>query len=295
MMNVCLIVYLHPSMKKYLLRFRMRLICLFFSRSSMKTTKVHMQSIAFTPSWKCTNESFERTINRSVVRVRELIYHIFPFNNHSTIIVPRLLLLLITFFLSPLILLTRGQMYQSLVYLTNLGMTFVPANPIEYLDVISNVGDIKKCFEYCNLKVLCRTFVYDSGEMVCTHYEDPIETGSIVPSTSAVMTVGGIVYAVNLFNNYGATCDKCYFDRYLQCSHVSLCACPIHSFFNGSICRNQVYYAQACSTADSCRQDLRLQCFIGICQCSLGTAWNETECVISKKKVFLHFYFSLHR
>ena len=179
-----------------------------------------------------------------------------------------------------------GQACQSFARLTNMGQAFVPSSRLEHQGAISNTNGMKKCFEYCNVNVLCRTFAYDPTSLVCILYEGLMETGLVVSSSSTTSIVGGLLYTENLFVRYGETCDKCVSNRYLQCSNASLCDCPIHSFFNGSICENQFYHAHRCSTEDSCRADLGLQCVINVCQCSLGTAWNETQCVASENRIF---------
>jgi hypothetical protein len=160
----------------------------------------------------------------------------------SIVIMKRVHSILNIFILLLMLRSTDGQSYQSLVHMSDLGMQFIPIHPIECLGSIAAVKDTNKCFQYCNLNILCWTFVYDSITMACTLYEGLVETGSILPSSSMTMITGGIDYTEDLFISYGETCDKCYFNRYLQCSNISVCSCSIHSFFYGSICRNQFYY-----------------------------------------------------
>jgi hypothetical protein len=152
----------------------------------------------------------------------------------SIVIMKRVHSILNIFILLLMLRSTDGQSYQSLVHMSDLGMLFIPIHPIECLGSMAAVKDTNKCFQYCNLNILCRTFVYDSITIVCTLYEDLVEMGSILPSSSMTMIAGGIDYTEDLFISYGETYDKCYFNRYLQYSNISVCSCSIHSFFNGS-------------------------------------------------------------
>jgi hypothetical protein len=199
---------------------------------------------------------------------------------------PRLLLALVwrSFLLSSA-LWNLNRASQSFAHLTNTGRTFVPASRVEHLADILNTNDMTKCFQHCNMNVFCRTFVYDSTDRICTLYEGLMETGLVISSSNMTSLTGGLLYTENLFIHYGETCDKCVSNRYLQCSNTSLCVCRGHSFFNGSICDNQLYHAHCYSLEDSCRADLGLHCVIGVCQCDLGTAWNETQCIASENRV----------
>ena len=112
----------------------------------------------------------------------------------------------------------------------------------------------------------------------CQNFEGLVETGTIVFSTSTTSQVVGLIYSSDLFTHYGETCDQCTLDRYLQCSNASRCDCSAHFFWNGSICRNQLFHQQSCSGINWCRLDLSLECVYGACQCALGSSWNGTYC-----------------
>ena len=185
---------------------------------------------------------------------------------------------------------TGAQMYQSLVELSSSGLTFVPAHAIEYLVSIPNVRTLKQCHQHCHFNFLCRTFVYDSNAMLCTLYEGLKSTGNVLIANTTTSVVGALSYSADLFLQYGQPCGSCSDDRYLQCSiGSSFCACPIHSFFNGLICENQFYYGHSCSTTDSCRGELGLQCIVSTCQCSLGNVWNGNNCTISQTDILSDF------
>jgi hypothetical protein len=226
----------------------------------------------------CVN--FTRLINLFTQKMA--IHQISHLNEHSTVILVLLL------FCSSQVLLTHAQSYQSTFRITDSGKHFLPTHLIEYLGLINGVPNLKRCLEYCNANVLCRTFEYDSMSMACDLYEGLLETGSIQASSSTTSIVGGLLYTANLYSHLGATCDNCDAYRYLQCSNTSLCDCRAHSSFNGAICQNQAYQGQSCSQAMSCRQDLGLECitFSGLCGCGLGYVWNITRCVPGKKRTF---------
>ena len=157
---------------------------------------------------------------------------------------------------------------QSTVILQNDPSAFQPANPVEFLQKIKNVHSIMQCYTQCNFNVQCRTFVYKSGAQECSLYEGSIDSGSVVTAANELSSiVGGLVYTPELFISYGQTCDQCASSRYLHCLN-NTCQCMAHTFWNGTMCLNQVYYGDRCVTDLWCRTaDLSLTCLsdCGVC------------------------------
>jgi hypothetical protein len=118
-----------------------------------------------------------------------------------------------------------------------------------------------QCLAMCNLNPQCRTAVYDSTSEHCQLYEGEISTGKIIWSNRKTSIVGGIIYSSTFYASYNKTGDQCQYNRYLRIdSSSNLCICPINTFWNGTMCLNQLYNGSSCISNEWCRTDLNLVC-----------------------------------
>jgi hypothetical protein len=56
------------------------------------------------------------------------------------------------------------------------------------------------------------------------------------------------------FTAFYQPCSQCSENRYMTCSN-NTCQCPLHSFWNGSLCENQRYENASCLNDEWCRND----------------------------------------
>ena len=139
--------------------------------------------------------------------------------------------------------------------LSNLGTRFEPANPIELLDQFSTPY-LSGCSIACMNNEGCRTFDYDSACKQCRLFEGEVSTGTVVPSPSMTSKVGHFVLVPEYYTSYNQTSDQCQWSRYLIVdTGTNLCTCPRHTYWNGSMCMNQVYEGSSCAFNASCRTD----------------------------------------
>lgn len=176
---------------------------------------------------------------------------------------------LLTIFISvyPLSNQQRNLCFESSIRLTPIGSKFQPKDSIELLGTLSNTPSIMQCAINCNQNRQCRTFDYDQSSLICRLFEGEFSTGSTLSdSISLRSTIGAIIYDVTvtpqLYTSYNQTCDQCSTDRnrYLECIN-NTCQCPVHTYWSGQMCLNQLYNGSNCSSSiASCRQDLNLTC-----------------------------------
>ncbi|CAF1403930.1 unnamed protein product [Adineta steineri] len=180
----------------------------------------------------------------------------------------------------------QNQIMQSSLNLEAPGLDFSPANPIELITTYTGMNSFLSCYTQCNMNPLCRTFVSDIVlPSVCRLYEGSIDTGTIVESSSLTSRVGGLYYYPSLYDVYNQMCDPHVLssNRYLICVD-NVWQCPITTYWNGSMCLNQVYYGDSCTMNGTCRQDVGLQCS-PVCQkclCNSTASWNNMSCVIGQ-------------
>jgi hypothetical protein len=176
----------------------------------------------------------------------------------------------------------RSQTFQSIMTLQEIGTDFIPANPIELITNYTNLPTLISCFNKCNMNPFCRTFVSDNtSPFVCRLYQGSIETGTIIASLSSTSQVGGVHYDASLYTSYNQICNPNIppFDRYLTCNNRSW-DCPTGTYWNGSMCVNQIYYQTSCNMNKVCREDIGLTCSSSCnkCLCQSTTIWNSTSC-----------------
>ncbi|CAF4171922.1 unnamed protein product [Rotaria sp. Silwood2] len=160
-----------------------------------------------------------------------------------------------------------AESYSSTLILSDLGTIFQPVNIIELIRTF-NANTLLHCSIKCNNDVHCRTIDYDSISKQCRHFAGEISTGTIISSNSPTSTVGGIIYTPDYYLSYNKMSDQCQTSRYLVVSSSSnLCTCPTETFWNGSMCLNQLYTGSTCLSDEWCRTDLNLFCdmFYQIC------------------------------
>jgi hypothetical protein len=194
----------------------------------------------------------------------------------------------------------QNQIMQSSLKLQVYGTDFIPANPIELITTYTDISSFLSCYIRCNMNPLCRTFVSDIGTpSVCRLYEGLIDTGTIVVSSSLTSCVAGLHYEPSFYLAYNQICDPHILplNRYLICIN-NLWKCPTATFWNGSMCLNQVYYGNSCTVNEGCRQDVGLQCSASCQKCLDNTtaSWNNISCGryndIHLLKLFLFYFFS---
>ncbi|CAF0990046.1 unnamed protein product [Adineta steineri] len=180
----------------------------------------------------------------------------------------------------------QNQIMQSSLNLLAPGFDFLPANPVELITTYTGMNSFLLCYIQCNMNPLCRTFVSDIVlPSVCRLYEGSIDTGTIVKASSLTSRVGGLYYYPSLYDVYNQMCDPHVLssNRYLICFD-NVWQCPTTTFWNGSMCVNQVYYGDSCTMNAACRQDIGLQCSSDCqkCICNSTASWNNTSCVIGQ-------------
>ena len=178
--------------------------------------------------------------------------------------------------------LVHGQVFQSLMIFQQTNVDFIPANPIELITSYIDISTVMACFNKCNMDPLCRTFVTDTtSPFVCCLYQGAIDTGTFIVSSSSTSQVASLHYDTSFYSAYNQICDPKVppFDRYLICTNGSW-HCPTATYWNGSMCINQVYYESSCSTNEMCRQDIGLMCLstCNKCLCNSTFIWNSTSC-----------------
>ncbi|UJR11076.1 hypothetical protein I4U23_015258 [Adineta vaga] len=149
--------------------------------------------------------------------------------------------------------------------LSPFGNQFQVAHTVELLTTSCNILTIIRCTTLCYRHIQCRTFDYDSTLKKCRLFEGSVDTGTLISASSSTI-VGWIILKQSLYNFYNATNNNCMNSRFLDNNIVSnLCQCPIHTFWNGSVCANQKYVGQGCVNDNCCRTDLNLTCISSIC------------------------------
>ena len=176
----------------------------------------------------------------------------------------------------------RNDTFQSLLTRHESGTDFVPPHPVELLATLTSVSTFDACFNYCHQNIRCRTLVSIlMSPFSCRLYEGVSDTGTITSSMAPGSRVGSIHYYPELYGKYGQPCNPALPlpDRYMVCQN-GVWSCPINTYWDGSLCRNAVYYNGSCKANNQCRQDLGLQCDLlrERCGCNLTVAWNGTSC-----------------
>ncbi|CAF1507059.1 unnamed protein product, partial [Adineta steineri] len=138
-------------------------------------------------------------------------------------------------------------------------------NIIELLAINPNIRTLIRCAILCDRNIQCRTFDYDSISKQCRLFEGSIDTG-ILLSVSSASVVGSIKIDESLYDLYNASSDACANNRFLVSDTLNdWCHCPIHTYWNESICVNQRYDGEVCANDNWCRTDLNITCVSSIC------------------------------
>lgn len=144
--------------------------------------------------------------------------------------------------------------------LSTAGNRFEPAAIVELLSTFTDVRGIIPCAALCYRNSQCRTFDFNSSSKQCRLFEGSVDTGSLLSDLSPI-TVGWININPSMFNLYNASNDQCVDNRFLNSETVSgRCECPIHTFWNGSMCLNQRFGNESCENDNWCRTDLWINC-----------------------------------
>ncbi|CAF1287301.1 unnamed protein product [Adineta steineri] len=145
------------------------------------------------------------------------------------------------------------------------GYRFQPANNVELIFTFSNTRTSATCAIHCYQNILCRTFDFDSSSHQCRLFEGSVNTGTLI-STVITTLVGWIEMDASMFTLYNATSDQCINNRFLYSDPISgRCECPTHTFYDGSMCLNQRFAGDTCTSNSWCRTDLNINCIASIC------------------------------
>ena len=144
--------------------------------------------------------------------------------------------------------------------LTTVGNKFAATNALELLSTFPNVRTVIRCAMLCYHNSLCRTFDFDSSSKECRLFEGSVDTGSLLPNFPSSV-VGWINLKPSAFSLHNASNDRCVDNRFLDSDTSSgRCECPIHTFWNGSMCLNQRFINGNCTNNNWCRIDLWMNC-----------------------------------
>ncbi|UJR38775.1 hypothetical protein I4U23_031440 [Adineta vaga] len=157
------------------------------------------------------------------------------------------------------------SIYQSTVIFSSLGSEFQSENNLD-LFLSKTVSKRILCIALCNQHRLCYTFDFDFISGRCRLFESNLRTGSIIVSSSSSSIVGIIKLTSNLYQSiHDQSCQICEHNRYEICSSIkNTCQCPLHTFWNGSICLLQLYENRTCLQIDGCRKDFNLTCSMDV-------------------------------
>ena len=159
----------------------------------------------------------------------------------------------------------HSQLFESSIELTAFGTAFQPRDVTELLETYSNIQRLVQCAVRCNQNRQCRTFDYDVSSLVCRLFEGDISTGTVlnisVPSPSRIASIrSNTTKALQQYLSYNQSWEQCGMgiNRYLQCNN-NACQCPIHTYWTGRLCLNQLRVRVRVSKAS---QDMFRPCSI---------------------------------
>ena len=177
------------------------------------------------------------------------------------------------------ILTQQSYQFQSNADISNYGYSFTPADSSVIPLVTCTQRTFVRCYAQCNQLMECRTFDFDEDSQQCRLWLDDLTTGSLVMVPSKPRSkVGTVEITPNTFAiTHNQSCSTCTNSRYEVCDPTTLtCQCPSLTFWNGSMCLPQRYRNQSCSTFDTCRSDLNLECLDTNCN-SIYQCMNKTS------------------
>ncbi|UJR29118.1 hypothetical protein I4U23_010332 [Adineta vaga] len=152
--------------------------------------------------------------------------------------------------------------YQSTITFSSTGKEFQPRYSLQLLTT-QTTQTVTLCSAACNQLSSCRLFDYDSFSQRCRLFEgDTTTTGSIISSSSLTSLVGTVIISSTLYSAiHSQTCQLCQQNRYETCAmNTSTCQCPLHTYWDGSLCALQLFENDTCVQRDACRSDLNLTC-----------------------------------
>jgi hypothetical protein len=156
--------------------------------------------------------------------------------------------------------------YQSNMKLSFMGLEFQPSSNIQLISTQTIQTKIL-CSASCNQLSSCRTFDYDLVSKRCRLFVADSTTGSIVSSSSSTSVVGTVDITAGLYSSlYNQPCQICQQNRYAICStNTSLWQCPMHTYWDGSVCALQGFENDTCGQSNACRSDFNLSCTSTVC------------------------------
>lgn len=154
-----------------------------------------------------------------------------------------------------------GTNYETWISLSSPSRYFQHRFSIQLLSVMMSES-VNDCASACSRLTHCRTFDYDSSSLQCRLFEADSITGAILPSASPTSVVGSVEITPDLYSAmHDQPCAACAGSRDEVCStNTNTCQCPPRTYWNGQICRLQLFENDTCTQADACRSDLNLTC-----------------------------------
>ena len=182
------------------------------------------------------------------------------FNKHKNSL-PMSVMIRIVFFFT---LLSNSLQYNTYFSLTN-GFYYQPSNIILSLSTFTGTRTMLECAMRCLNDLQCRTFNFDQDTTTCQLFEGSLDVGTLI-FTSSNSVIGWLNMKPSDYLLYHTSFDRCVNHRYLFSDiSTSLCQCPAHTFWNGSICLNQRFVGDLCQSDEWCRSDLNLRCISSSC------------------------------
>ncbi|UJR20079.1 hypothetical protein I4U23_023211 [Adineta vaga] len=152
------------------------------------------------------------------------------------------------------------MIWQSKTKISDAGFKFSPIDEQSLFLFQYTASSLITCTTICHSTTRCRIFDYDDQTHQCRLFEGDLTTmGSIIVSSSSQSRVGSIQMSGQQFLNVGQPCSFCQGNTYLICLNTT-CQCPLHTYFDGIICRSQRLLGATCNTSRECRTDLNYTC-----------------------------------
>lgn len=215
---------------------------------------------------------------------------VFPVKDH---IIVRYIMIFMTLFLLFLILPVHAQNGISMTFtVTTGGYEFQAHDDIQLLS-IKFLLTRSSCVAACHQHQQCHTFDYDKSTRRCRLFQGDQTTGSDMLSTSNDSFVGSLVIPYSASSSiFNQSCSVCVDNRYFMCSDVSnTCQCSPDMYWDGNLCRLQLFEGSLCNQTDACRSNLGIFCVNlpnkRVSQCSTGEYICTTHEYQSANKIFL--------
>lgn len=151
--------------------------------------------------------------------------------------------------------------YQTRFTVTAPGKYFLHRFSIQLLSVTTS-RSVTKCAAKCGTLPHCRTFDFDPVSKQCRLFEADSTTGTTLAAASPTSVVGSSQITRDLYSaTHNQACSASAQNRYAVCSSsTSTYQCSLRTYWDGEICRLQLFKNDTCTRTDGCRSDLNLTC-----------------------------------